>query len=243
VNEKSWFETWFSSPYYTALYNGRDDGEARRFIPRLLGYLQPPAGAKFLDTPCGTGRHTGCLSSAGFAVTGIDLSNEFIMTARTRVKNAKFYRHDMRRIFRPNEYDFALNLFTSFGYFSDEENTVALRAMSAELRQDGVIVIDFLNTYYVIRNLVSHEVRIVSGVTFDIHRSVQRGVIIKDIDVRNGQSLHFSEHVRALYLEDFTQYCEASDLEVVNVFGDYDLNEYQPEHSERMIVVAKKTAR
>jgi SAM-dependent methyltransferase len=242
VNEKSWFETWFSSPYYTVLYNGRDDREAKRFMPRLLGYLQPPAGAKFFDTPCGTGRHSGCLSSAGFSVTGIDLSNEFIMTAQARVKNAKFYRHDMRRIFRPNEYDFALNLFTSFGYFSDEENTVALQAISAGLRQGGIIVIDFLNTCRVVQSLVSHEVSIVSGVTFDIHRSVQQGVIIKDIDVRNGQSLHFSEHVRALYVEDFTLYCEASGLQIMNVFGDYDLNEYQPEHSERMIVVAKKIA-
>ncbi len=240
--EKSWFETWFSSPYYSVLYNGRDDREAIRFMPRLLGYLRPQAGAKFLDLPCGTGRHSKCLGSEGFAVTGVDLSREFILTARQRVKNATFYTHDMRCVLLPNEYDFALNLFTSFGYFSDQENTVALRAMSAQLRPGGIAVIDFLNTCCVVKSLVNHEVRVVSGVTFDIHRSVQQGVIVKDIDVSNGQSFHFSERVRALYLEDFVQYCEVSDLEIVNVFGDYDLNEYQPWGSERMIVVARKMA-
>ena len=43
-----------------------------------------------------------------------------------------------------------------------------------------------------------------------------------------------------LYKEDFMRYFEFCDLEVVAVFGDYDLEEYEAATSDRMIFVVKK---
>ena len=58
MNESSWFESWFNSPYYHLLYRDRDESEARPFIECLTQHLQLPPRARVLDLACGKGRHS-----------------------------------------------------------------------------------------------------------------------------------------------------------------------------------------
>ena len=241
--EVEWFSTWFDSPYYHVLYKDRDMREAQLFMDRLLAYLHPKPHEKIMDLACGKGRHSVYLNRKGFDVTGIDLSAQSISYAR-QFENERlhFDVHDMRQVYRPEEFDFILNLFTSFGYFDNEtENVVALIATAKSLKHGGKLVIDFMNTDRVIEQLVAEEEKEVQGINFKITRGVENGFIVKTIRFQdNGQDYQFEERVRALRKEDFMEYFGMTQLRLVEVFGDYDLNPYDQEKSERMIFVLKK---
>ncbi|WP_205501396.1 SAM-dependent methyltransferase [Rufibacter psychrotolerans] len=238
-----WFHTWFDSPYYHVLYRNRDAQEAQRFLDRLLEHLRPKPTCTFMDLACGKGRHAVYLNQQGYEVTGLDLSEHNIAYAR-QFENEKlrFYVHDMREVFRPEAFDFVFNLFTSFGYFkADAENVVALRATTAALKTGGKLVIDFMNTPRVIGRLVAQETKQVEGITFHITRKVEAGFILKTIRFEDqGQPYEFVERVRALHYEEFLEYFQMARLRLADVFGDYQLNPFDPQKSERMIFILKK---
>jgi 2-polyprenyl-3-methyl-5-hydroxy-6-metoxy-1,4-benzoquinol methylase len=141
---KEWFESWFDTKYYHILYKDRNFTEAEEFISNLIDFLQPNTEAKFVDIACGKGRHSLFINKLGFDVTGYDLSEKSIIEASKSLKKGlKFYTHDMRQIFRTNYFDFALNLFTSFGYFkSSRDELNAMKAAAGNLKKNGVLVID-----------------------------------------------------------------------------------------------------
>nr|WP_242922227.1 class I SAM-dependent methyltransferase [Pontibacter liquoris] len=241
--QDEWFSTWFDSPYYHILYHNRDASEARQFIDKLLAYLHPKPHEKILDLACGKGRHSVYLSQKGYDVTGIDLSEQSIAYAKQfEREHLHFAVHDMREVYQPETFDFILNLFTSFGYFDNEtENVVALVAATQSLKHGGKLVIDFMNTDQTIAGLITEEEKVVEGITFKIHRGVEHGFIVKTIRFTDqGRDYCFQERVRALREEDFLEYFQMTQLRLVEVFGDYNLNAYDRDKSERMIFVLKK---
>jgi SAM-dependent methyltransferase len=243
AQQEEWFSTWFDSPYYHILYSNRDDRDARLFMDNLLAYLHPKPEQKILDLACGKGRHSLYLNQQGYDVTGIDLSAKSIAYARQfENDHLHFAVHDMREVYQPEAFDFILNLFTSFGYFESEtENVVALQAAAQTLKHGGKLIIDFMNTERTIANLVTHEEKEVQGIRFQISRRVEKGFIVKTISFSDkGQDYCFEERVRALRQEDFLEYFKIVQLRLVEVFGDYRLNAFEPETSDRIIFVLKK---
>lgn len=241
--EDEWFSTWFDSPYYHILYNNRDLQEAQLFMDRLLHYLHPKPHEHILDLACGQGRHAIYINRKGFEVTGIDLSAKSIAHARqSGNERLHFDVHDMRQVYRPAYFDFVLNLFTSFGYFGNEtENVVALAATAKSLKPGGKLVIDFMNTDKVISSLVAKEEKEVRGINFRITRGVENGFVVKTIRFADGErEYQFEERVRALREENFREYFSMARLRLVEVFGDYNLNPFGREESDRMIFVLKK---
>ncbi|WP_439880772.1 SAM-dependent methyltransferase [Pontibacter sp. MBLB2868] len=241
--EVEWFSTWFDSPYYHILYKDRDLDEAQRFMDRLLTYLHPKPHEKILDLACGKGRHSVYLNQNGYDVTGLDLSEQSIAFAKKFENNRlHFDVHDMRQVYKPEYFDFILNLFTSFGYFENEtENVVALCATTESLKHGGKIVIDFMNTDKTIEHLVAEEEKVVQGIRFRITRKLENDFIVKTIRFSDkGEDYHFEERVRALREEDFMEYFRMTQLRLVEVLGDYNLNPYDREKSDRMIFVLKK---
>lgn len=238
---ESWFTSWFDTPYYHILYKDRDITEAQAFMDNIVHYLNLPEEAKILDLACGKGRHSIYLNQMGFDVTGVDLSENSIAEAK-KSENDKlhFAVHDMREPCN-EKYDAILNLFTSFGYFeNDNDNFKTLKAIHDSLSDYGFAVIDFMNVYTVIDNLVASELKNVDGIDFHIKRKVVDGFILKEIDfVDNGQTFHFTEKVRALTLEDFEQMMEEAGIYLLDTFGDYKLKKFYKSQSERLIMLFK----
>ena len=98
------------------------------------------------------------------------------------------------------KFDAIFNLFTSFGYFeNDEDNLTTLKAMKESLTEHGFAVIDFMNVTNVLNTLVPEEVKTVDGIDFHIKRYLKDGHIYKEIDFEDqGQKYHFTEKVKAL---------------------------------------------
>lgn len=237
-----WFSTWFDSKYYHLLYQHRDDTEAQFFMDNLVAKLRIPQGASILDLACGKGRHSVYLSNKGFDVTGVDLSPESIAFAKQfEQKKLHFHTHDMREILPFEKFDFIFNLFTSFGYFpNDDEHLQTLMQIKNGLKSNGTLVIDFFNAHKVIQDLVLKEEKTLSDIHFRIQRWVENGYIIKDIRFEDmGQRFHFQEQVRAFVLKDFEHFFGQIGLKIVGLFGDYALADYQPQSSARLILVVQ----
>jgi SAM-dependent methyltransferase len=244
--DKSWYKDWFNSHYYHLLYQHRDEEEAMAFIQTLIGYLQPACGVRMLDVACGKGRHSKALADMGFDVTGIDLSEASIAEARTQESdNLHFYQHDMRLPFWVNYYDYAFNFFTSFGYFrTRREHDNAIRTITQSLKHEGVFVIDYLNVHYVEDRLEKSFIATIEDVAFHITKWQDEEHFFKQIqitDASNKTPRHlYTERVAKFSLGDFTDMLSYQDMQVQEVFGDYQLGHYDVRKSPRMIIVAKK---
>jgi len=238
---ENWFASWFDSPYYHILYKERNYREAQLFMDNLTHYLNLPEKAKVLDLACGKGRHAIYLSQLGFNVIGADLSENSIAEAnKNQNKNLHFQVHDMREKFE-DKFDAIFNLFTSFGYFeNDEDNLTTLKAMKESLTDHGFAVIDFMNVTQVIANLVPEEIKTVDGIDFNIKRYLNDGHIYKEIDFKDqGKHYHFTEKVRALTLSDFEEMMEEAGIYLLDIFGDYKLKKFHKTESERLIMIFK----
>jgi len=239
--KNTWFASWFDTPYYHILYKDRDYAEAQVFMDNITQYLNLPDDAKILDLACGKGRHSIYLNELGYDVTGADLSENSIAEA-SKFANEKlhFEVHDMRMPF-DQKFDAIFNLFTSFGYFeNDEDNLKTLQAIQESLSEYGFAVIDFMNVQHVIENLVPEEVKTVDNIDFHIKRYVKDGHIFKEIDFEDqGEKFHFVEKVQALTLQNFEEMMEEAGIYLLDTFGDYKLKKFYKNESERLIMVFK----
>lgn len=239
--KNTWFASWFDTPYYHILYKDRDYAEAQVFMDNITNYLNLPEEAKILDLACGKGRHSVYLNQLGYDVTGADLSENSILEA-SKSSNGKlhFQVHDMRIPFE-DKFDAIFNLFTSFGYFeNDEDNLLTLKAIQESLSEYGFAVIDFMNVHYVIKNLVPEEVKTVEGIDFHIKRYIKDNHIFKEINFENqGEKFHFVEKVKALTLQDFEGMMEEAGIFLLDIFGDYKLKKFYKNESERLILIFK----
>ena len=245
VARTDWFESWFDTPYYHALYRRHDDGEAARFVAALVERLGPPRGARMLDLGCGAGRHARQLAALGFRVTGIDLSANSLREAkRFEGPMLRFQRRDMREPFGAGEYDYLFSFFTSFGYFDGAaENLRVVANMANALRPGGRLVLDYLNVRPAQENLVPVETRIVDGVRYRLTRwtdveSFHKRIVVHDPAL--SAPLEHVERVAKLGLEDFRSLFARNGLGVVDVWGDYALSAYDAARSPRLIVLAEK---
>lgn len=238
---EQWYASWFDTPYYHILYKDRDHTEAQMFMDNLTEYLNLPEHGTILDLACGKGRHSVYLNSLGYDVTGVDLSENSIAYAKQFENDTlRFDVHDMCKPYHKT-FDAVFNLFTSFGYFDQEEdNLKTIKAIKADINESGFGVIDFMNSDFVINNLVSENIKTVDGIDFCQRRRFENGYIIKDISFQiDNNNYEFQERVRAFTLKDFEALFEKAGVYLLDVFGDYKLQKYDKYSSERLVMILK----
>lgn len=236
-----WFTSWFNTPYYHTLYKNRNSNDAQFFMRNITEFLQLPKTSHIVDLPCGKGRHSVYLNSLGYQVTGGDLSENSINFAKQfENETLNFEVWDMRKPYEKT-YDAIFNLFTSFGYFTDDaDDILVLQNMKNGLKKDGVLVLDFLNVEKVKENLVPSEVKVVDEITFNIRREIVDGFILKHISFSaDGKSHSFTERVKFLDSVKMRSYFKQVGLTITTIFGDYSLNSFDKKSSDRLILVAK----
>lgn len=243
MNDKQWFSSWFDTPYYHTLYKNRGEKEAKFFINTLIDHLQLPKDSKVLDLACGKGRHSITLNELGYNVVGADLSANSILEAKKwENERLNFLVHDMREVIPNHSFEAVFNLFTSFGYFdSTAENEMVLHSISRMLNDEGILVIDFFNASKVIRELVADEIKMIDGIEFHIRRNFNGTHIFKYIDfVENGKEFSFMERVQGLNILEFKRLFAQTGFELISTFGDFNLNPFDEEDSNRLIMIAQK---
>jgi SAM-dependent methyltransferase len=241
----AWYEQSFGQDYLV-VYKHRDIQGAMNEVQKMIRWLDLQPRAEIFDLCCGMGRHSLTLAEYGFKVTGMDLSEILLNEAKRLDSEGKvtWLRGDMRQIPLEQSFDAVVNLFTSFGYFTDEaENEKVLHEINRLLRINGKFIIDFLNPAYVEANLVPHSFRKEDELEIDESRSIEEGCVRKRIIIRQeGQDAERSylEQVRLYGLDDFTRMLSSGGLEIDQVFGHYDGTPYDEQKSPRLIMVGTK---
>ncbi len=240
--QKDWFVDWFDSPFYDLLYSKRNDSEAAFFIDNLLTNIDIAPNSSILDLACGKGRHSVYLHKKGFRVTGVDLSKRSIDFARQfETAGLEFGIQDMRIPLKNKQFDLIVNLFTSFGYFDDlADNVQVLKSVKSMLLPEGTFVMDYLNGEKLIQTIVAEEAKTFPEAHFKIKRKVENGFVIKSIELQTPDfKQDFLEKVRLFSLQELANMFEQASLKIVKIFGDYSLNTYEPNTSDRIILIAK----
>ncbi len=241
--QKEWFSSWFDTSYYHILYKNRDYSEASLFIDTISDFLKLQPNSKCWDLCCGKGRHSIYLNKKGFDVIGTDLSPQSILEAnKSANETLEFYEHDMRKLFRTNYFDVVFNVFTSFGYFEKREDDLhVFDSVQKSLKSKGLFVFDYLNAEYVKNDIVACDSKTMEGITFNISKKIENNTVIKSIDFTDKeQDFHFEERVKLFDKSYFEKLAHDCNLNILNTFGNYQLQEFDVNTSPRLILVLQK---
>lgn len=241
--QKEWFSSWFDTPYYHILYKNRDYSEASLFIDNISDFLKLQPNSKCWDLCCGKGRHSIYLNKKGFDVIGTDLSPQSILEAnKSANETLEFYEHDMRKLFRTNYFDVVFNVFTSFGYFEKREDDLhVFDSVRKSLKSNGLFVFDYLNAECVKNSIEAFDSKTIDGITFNISKKTENNTVIKSIDFADkGQDFHFEERVKLFDKSYFEKLAQECNLNTLNTFGNYQLQEFDVNSSPRLILVLQK---
>ena len=125
-------------------------------VEKILELLELPPGAEILDCPCGHGRIANALAELGFRVSGLDASDFFLERARAdaaaRDVVVDYVKGDMRKLPWTEKFDALVNWFTSFGYFSDDQNKAVLRQFRDALKPGGRLILETQNITRILLN-------------------------------------------------------------------------------------------
>ncbi|WP_111309550.1 class I SAM-dependent methyltransferase [Confluentibacter sediminis] len=235
------FSSWYNTPYYHILYKDIDNVETHAFMDTLTNYLNLPEQGTILDWGCGRGIHAMYLNKIGFDVTGVDQSENNIAYAKKfETQHLRFDVHNMCQPYK-QQFDAVFNLFSSFGRIDrDEDYLNTIKGIKANLNETGFGVIDVANTELIIDNLLPEEITTVGKIDFNLKHYVKHDYILKDITfVADGESHHFQECVKMFTLKDFETLFEQADCYLLDVFGDYKLNKFRSQTSERLVMIFK----
>ena len=112
-----------------------------------IAALTGRSSGNVLDLGCGPGRYAIPFAKAGFIVTGVDRTRFLLDKARDLAAGAhvEWLQQDMLEFVRPNVFDLALNVFTSFGYFDDaSDNRRVLENVYDSLKPGAIFVFDHI---------------------------------------------------------------------------------------------------
>lgn len=243
-----WFENeQFWIDFYPYMFGGERFERAVEQLDQLLALLELDGG-DVLDLCCGPGRHSVELARLGFRVTGVDRTPFLLDKARRRAAEAgvevEFIEQDMRRFARPESYDLALSMFTSFGYFeTEEEDLQVLGNLCRSLRAGGRAVVDVSGKEHIAaRFLPANVEELEDGNLMVQHRHVvsdwtrlyNEWILITPDEVRRYRIEHFLYSGREL-----KDRMLAAGFAGVSLYGDFAGAEYGPE-APRLIAVGSK---
>ncbi len=143
-----WFE---SENFWTQFAPIMFDDARWAEAPTVAQYVKDIAklrdGAAVLDAGCGLGRISVELAALELDVTGVDIIQSELDAARESAEAEgvplKLINHDLRTFHAPNQFDCAVNLYTSFGYCASvEEDMQILKNIADSVKPGGTFIME-----------------------------------------------------------------------------------------------------
>jgi SAM-dependent methyltransferase len=204
---------------------------------------------RVLDLACGPGRHSIPLAGNGFYVTGVDRSSFLLSKARDYALRERvgfeLINKDMRLFSRPDHYDLALSMHSSFGYFEDPmDNRAVLKRVYGSLKRGGMFFIDLPGREVLIRNF-RHTVRKkVSGFgNVTEYRTILDGGKKLRLNWRYYQEGLLKNYSFKLWLysgPEIRNVLAETGFEDISLFGNFSLSPYDQKAKQLIAFAVKK---
>ena len=142
-----WWKTFFDDDYLKIWEQVFTEEANAKQAAELWSMLDLKPGCRLLDAPCGWGRLSRPLALLGAMVLGVDQSETLLTTAEARrgelpPEKLRYLRHDLHGSLPETGFDVACNIFSSFGYGTEEEDFATFRTLRSALRPGGRLLVE-----------------------------------------------------------------------------------------------------
>lgn len=238
---------------YSHIFPASRIAAATEEVQQILHLVGPRGTGSFaersvLDLCCGPGRHSVALATKGLDVTGVDRTPYLLDRARELAEassvEVEWVQEDIRRFERPEAFDLALNLFSSFGYFDDPEDDLrAVEAIHRNLRPGGVLVMDLMAKEILARVFRATDVHDLEGGGMLVERRTLadgwRRIHTQWLVIEGDRVRRFDFHLNLYSGAELAQLLSRAGFESVELFGGYGGGPYD-QTATRLVVVARK---
>ena len=245
-----WFESEnFWTQYAPIMFDDARWAEA----PTVAQYVKDIAGlgegAKILDAGCGLGRISVELAALGLDVTGVDIIQSELDAARESAEAEgvplTLINHDLRSFQAREQFDCAINLYTSFGYCATiEEDMKILKNIADSVKTGGTFIMECTSRETAIMYFTAGEEFERAGYKVVTHfevvgawESLRSQWTLYPLDSKQAIDHTFIQRLYpATFLRD-----KLIDFgySKVNIYGDFDKSPYN-EHARTMLIIGKK---
>lgn len=245
-----WFESEnFWTQYAPIMFDDARWAEA----PTVAQYVKDIAGlgegAKILDAGCGLGRISVELAALGLDVTGVDIIQSELDAARESAEAEgvplTLINHDLRSFQAREQFDCAINLYTSFGYCATiEEDMKILKNIADSVKTGGTFIMECTSRETAIMYFTAGEEFERAGYKVVTHFEVvgaweglRSQWTLYPLDSKQAIDHTFIQRLYpATFLRD-----KLIDFgfSKVNIYGDFDKSPYN-EHARTMVIIGRK---
>ena len=240
--KKDWWKKTFNDMYFISYDEDFSNKDTKEQVNFVIQHANIKKTDKILDLGCGIGRHAIALAKLGYNVSGLDFSKDLIKIARDNAKKAgvkvNFFTGDMRNIKIIKKFDVVICLFTTFGYFSKNENIKVLKQISKIIPNDGRVIIDMYDYKKVFEKFKKARGFLDFRNVVNINSEYKRGNIpTKDeqyFDLKSGveytkRTFKYKgkEYIYDLYLtfyndKQYKDMLREANLEIIDRWGEFD---------------------
>ncbi|MBE0699075.1 MAG: class I SAM-dependent methyltransferase [Anaerolineaceae bacterium] len=227
----------------------RSDAETQAVV-NLLEMNQP---MRVLDLACGFGRIANRLALLGYRVTGVEYQPGFLEIARAAAEameilevrrggSARYIQGDMRQIEFSAQFERAIMMFNSFGYFSDAENLEVLKRIGQALVPGGRLGFDIGSRDGLMANFHPHYVSekdgnlMINRFSFDVQSGRLRN---ERIVIRDGVRKDRPFSIRLYSVSEMRGLLAEAGFTLEQVYGEWDARPLE-QASGAMVVIARK---
>lgn len=141
-----WWQSFFDDDY-VHVWGIDNAAKTAAEVDGLWKLLDLRPGARVLDAPCGYGRISQPLAARGAVVLGVDQSQPLIAHAERNRDGVgsdrlKYRHHDLRQPLDDGGFDVALNIFSSLGYGTEDDDLAVLTTLRRAVHASGRVFID-----------------------------------------------------------------------------------------------------
>lgn len=238
----------FSNYYMYTLANDTEK-EGQFLIKSFKKYLNKSTG-KVLDCCCGVGRHSYIMAKNGFKVTGIDISSDQIENAKKihPHHNIDYKIMDIRNFqVKDNNFDMSYCMWTTYNYLSlDRDLKKFIISNYIHQKKGAILILDSKN----IPKLEPHRLynRYTKKENFNMEILINKYVFN---NIQNSQYFLFinDNGIKKFFFDDeFVRFYTIEELkniisgyyELIDIYGDFDMNEYNVKSSNRFITILRR---